>query len=681
MTEMNFPSVSRDSRRVCSTGSLYARAALLCTLSVFGVTSCSQSQPPTTKPAAAKSGASKTTTTKTTTTKTPQTVSTQPNIGVGLEGLADWSRAMMFVDAMKTSRAWGKPQTPWEHTVKTDKFGWPTEDAGIVVIADTPGIGGTYKLEFEGKAEAKGASGGVTVTNLKFDEKTKKSTADVVVEENATNLMLSFTGTAGGVKNVRLLRPGYELSTRETFNKPFLERLKPFKTIRLMDFTSTNNNPVKTWSERTTKEFASQARAQGGAWEYVVELANLTGADIWINIPEQADDDYVRQLATMLKNELRSNQKIYVEWSNEVWNWQFGQAQHNLQAAKTEGKDAASKLDYDKSGNEGYWHMRRIAKRSMEVGQIFREVFGETETMNRIRPVYATQVGYEEVYKQGLMFIESQYGAPSKYFYGVAGAPYFNLIGDIDKKKDLTVDEIFENIPKGIEENLNAAEVLGSYARFYNIKLLAYEGGQHLQDHAGYGNADAKVEANRDPRMGQFMEKYLRGWNERGGDLFMYFTLTSGYSKWGSWGMVEDVTKTSPKYDAVMRVLAAPKAKPTAGALIPGDAKAGDFLAQSHWAKKGSETITVGKDNWFQYLLRAPKSGTYKLALKAKTGDENASAQILMGGEKVGEIKVPKSEDFAASPTTEIKLKAGLNAIRVLGSEGRFELQSLSVTQ
>jgi len=103
--------------------------------------------------------------------------------------------------------------------------------------------------------------------------------ADVVVGTNAVQLMLTFTNTNGGVKSVQLLQPGYQ-GTNRTFSNQFLAFLAPFTTLRFMDFLSTNNDPVQRWSQKTLPSSYSQAVPAGGAWEYVIELANLTGKDI-----------------------------------------------------------------------------------------------------------------------------------------------------------------------------------------------------------------------------------------------------------------------------------------------------------------------------------------------------------------------------------------------------------------
>lgn len=598
----------------------------------------------------------------------------KPDIGVGLEGLSDWSRAKMFADAMKTSRSWGRTDRPWEHQVKTDEHGWPLEDAGVVVIADVPNIGGPYKLSFTGKADVEGRASRLEIRNLRYDADTNTSRADVVVARDSSQIFLAFLNTSGGVKDVKLFRPGTDENT--LFNPDFLEKLAPFSTLRFMDYQSTNNSPVRSWSERTTPQHASQARPQGGALEYIVELANITGKDIWVNVPDQADDDYTRHMARLLKNGLKKDQKVYVEWSNEVWNWQFHQATRNLDAAKTEGKTAQSPLAFDDDTNEGYWAMRRIAQRSAEVGEVFREVFGD-QSFERVRPVYAVQVGYEEVYKQGLAFLEHHYGAPGKVLYGLAGAPYFNLNEEEDKNGSITVEQIFSVLPQRVESALKMAEILGSYARYYNLKHLAYEGGQHLQDHGDNGSANAKVAANRDPRMGALIEKYLRGWTALGGDLFIYFTLSSAYNKWGSWGLVDEIANSSPKYEAALRVLHSPPIKVTSGVLLPAEIGAGNFAASNRWDKKGAPEITIEPEKWMQYLVRAPQTGDYHLNARLTAG-QSASAQIFINSNPGSTLQIqPQSPNATAT----VRLEAGLNTIRIQGHKGRFNLHAFQLSR
>jgi hypothetical protein len=66
--------------------------------------------------------------------------------------------------------------------------------------------------------------------------------------------------------------------------------------------------------------------SSGIALEYIIQLAITQKADPWINIPVLADDDYVMQLAKLLFEQLPSQYRAYIEFSNEIWNsvWSGG---------------------------------------------------------------------------------------------------------------------------------------------------------------------------------------------------------------------------------------------------------------------------------------------------------------------------------------------------------------------
>jgi hypothetical protein len=71
---------------------------------------------------------------------------------------------------------------------------------------------------------------------------------------------------------------------------------------------------------------------------------NQAGKDLWINVPHQANDDYVTKLAHLLRYgsdgvnpytspqpspvfpPLAPGRKVYLEWSNELWNGGFSQS-------------------------------------------------------------------------------------------------------------------------------------------------------------------------------------------------------------------------------------------------------------------------------------------------------------------------------------------------------------------
>ena len=90
--------------------------------------------------------------------------------------------------------------------------------------------------------------------------------------------------------------------------------------------------------------------------------------------------------------------------------------------------------------------------------------------------------------------------------------------------------------------------------------LLAYEGGQSL---VGIGSVTYNqsitnlfIAANRDPRMGDIYAKMLENWRDAGGGLFMHFLSVGQFSKFGSWGALENMLQqTSPKYGALYQFI------------------------------------------------------------------------------------------------------------------------------
>jgi hypothetical protein len=99
-------------------------------------------------------------------------------------------------------------------------------------------------------------------------------------------------------------------------------------------------------------------------------------------------------------------------------------------------------------------------------------------------------------------------------------------------------------------------------AKKRNLRLFAYEGGQHLAGHLGAENDERLTKlfhaANRHPGMRELYLRNLADWRDAGGDLFCQFSSMGLYSKWGSWGLLEHTAHdaaTAPKYRAVREYL------------------------------------------------------------------------------------------------------------------------------
>ncbi len=129
------------------------------------------------------------------------------------------------------------------------------------------------------------------------------------------------------VRNVRLYLKSYEhMYEKEgkVFQPEFLELIEPFKIIRFMGVFKTNNSKFRSWQDHTPKDYQNQRGGPhdaGLAYEWAAELCNVAGKHMWFNVPHQADDYSIRKMAQIVRDNLDPNLNVFLEYSNETWNW------------------------------------------------------------------------------------------------------------------------------------------------------------------------------------------------------------------------------------------------------------------------------------------------------------------------------------------------------------------------
>lgn len=481
-------------------------------------------------------------------------------LGVNLPAVFDWSLTPVYVDLVEQARRFGTPEAPWDENALLGDDGWPVGDFGVFLATRQRGtshFAGTYSLRFRGRAEVRLVASKGALGAAHHDPALDITTLKLTVPEDGDQLALAFTATGPGIKDLRVIRPGYDADASPRFTREFLDHIAAFGTVRLMDWLRTNNNPVSRWDARATPATTHYASPKGMPWEHVVEFARVTGKDLWINIPALADDDYVRELARLLHRELPADTRLYVEYSNEVWNAQFAQHRQNRElAVEAVRADPRSPLNHDGRNDENTWAMRRIAQRGKEISDLFRGIFGDGAMMTRVRPVLATQVVNPYLTRVALEYIDTLFGPPSNFFYAVAGAPYFNL-GSLQTRKGLDTDQVLAAMAASIEAlpGINRLEDNVALAHSYRLPFLAYEGGA---DTFGPGSLAAKAAASLDPRMERLCRRYLDAWYGLGGGLFMWFHAGAGRwdTPYGTWELTTDLSlEDTPKLRCLKAVL------------------------------------------------------------------------------------------------------------------------------
>ncbi len=527
-------------------------------------------------------------------TEVKNTSNSNSSLGIGLSGIADYSTQLPFLDAFKSSRQWitqcasGEPNCKGEwdteeyNLLNLDENGWVKSlpspaDApkytrvSTLLLREIPNFypSGQYIVLYEGE-------GTIEYTyDAKKDKAASKPGRDII-NVDATQgggIFITITATdpqktGNYVRNIRVVRSQDEqlYQSGEIFNPLFIEKIKNFKVLRFMDWMGTNGSEQKAWSNRPKPESLSYAYRGNVPVEVMVTLANKVQAEPWFNMPHMAADEYMTSFAKTVKDSLDPKLKVYVEYSNEVWNWSFPQSHYALKQGKA------------KWGDKGDAYMQWHGMRTAQMCDIWKGVFGEQK--NRVVCVLGTQRAWRELETSAL---ECSYwvaeGNKPCYQHGLdalAVAGYFS--GNLGGKESASTVESWLNDADGgfgkAFKQLKEGGLLPGFkdslpdvyndVRYYldvaqkkGLKLFAYEGGQHIVGTEGVENNEKLskffMELNRRPEMYELYTQLLNSWKEAGGSLFVHFVDVSGFSKWGSWGALEYVEqKDSPKYNALM---------------------------------------------------------------------------------------------------------------------------------
>jgi hypothetical protein len=485
---------------------------------------------------------------------TAQPPTPKPALGINLSGPADWNTELPFVDVFHLSREWisqergkGWGQGP---PLEIDDQGWIKKLAPNC-FAETPMCtidgghypSGEWTILWEGDGKIEFSKGKV----LKADKQSMR--VDINAQGGGFFLRILATNPKSPIKNIRVLMPGVseKEANENPWSKTFLDRWRGVACLRFMDFQETNNSKQKTWTDRPLPTDATYTR-KGIPIELLCDLANRLEADAWFCIPHQADDDYIRQFAKLVKEKLSPARKAYIEYSNEVWNGQF--EQHRFAGAQ--GK----KLGFAEKEWEAAW--RYTAHRSVKIFKIWEAEFGGKDRLVCVLP---SQAANSYVSEQVLSWKDA-----SKNADVLAIAPYIsmNIAPNgkevaADKVAKWTVDQFLDHVEqKALPECIEWIKANKKVADQHKLKLVCYEAGQHFVGIGGAENNEALTKllhaANAHPRMKTIYAKYLGAWEQNGGDLLCHFSSVSAWSKWGSWGVLQyadDDPAQSPKFEAL----------------------------------------------------------------------------------------------------------------------------------
>ena len=505
------------------------------------------------------------------------------SLGIGLARIKDWSAELPFIDLMKQSRTW----KDWDNGIEgfdLDDNGWvrslkPGQTAGTVFLVSKSQEHTVYDrviVTYQGRG------------TIEYGGRAKKNDAlsrygRDVIDVGRSNHLLKITKTDPNdpIRNIKILIAEHEKLAKagEIFNPDWLNKFSDLYAFRFMDWMNISWSNPGDWDNRPEVEHRTWA-TDGVPLETMIALANKTNIVPWFNMPDMADENYITEFAKLLRTTLNPHLPIYIEHSNELWNWGYGQAHRARDQAKEKWG----------LGRDGWmqWHGMRTAT----MCDIFKKkVF--SDSTDRIKCVLGVQtawhglessaldcpewvkLGNEPCYTHGIDYL-----GLTSYFNGGLNGPRRD--GDRNHKNQILamaslgkkgIDQAFDqleagNILRGVEkfkdykgvvhELQQQLEYWRKTSQKYNMGLVAYEGGQHISANAlalqeNETVTNFHIAINRDPRMQKIYQDVLRSWKKEGGELHVLFDDVRGPSKWGAWGALESLNQlSSPKYDAIM---------------------------------------------------------------------------------------------------------------------------------
>jgi hypothetical protein len=512
-----------------------------------------------------------------------------PFIGTNLAPIAYWSTSWTFVDVMKMARPWLTTDGSTFNTgleVDTDANGWPTENpvdpsnlpAGphtvfthVFNAVDGHYPAGDYILTWDGTAD-------ITV---EWDGSVSSSTPGrKVVPVTPTNLGIKINidniDPNDPPKNIRLWMPGFE-NAQSPFHPLFIQRLRPFKVLRFMDWQKINDSDEVQWADRKQLTYAFQNDSRGAptgnpggvALEYMIQLCNELEADPWFCMPAKADDSYVTQFAQYVKGNLHANATIYAEYSNELWNDapQNGFTQYQwLEEQATIRTGAAVHV------RENEW-FHQWAIESTNDFDIWKTVFSQPQ--QDPRDIVRVMGGHKTlvwIVKKLIpwMYDPNDPAGKDVLFDALACSTYFysdtdDLVG-VENILQNTINRIqTDDLPDYEAHSLEARKLSDpvGYPNTYTgrtITFISYEGGQH---YVPLGNQDL-LDAQRHPLIYKAYIDNIKAFREAGGGgtpwpwggkLYMAYHTVGKFSNDEAFGHFEyqdESINNAPKHRAVV---------------------------------------------------------------------------------------------------------------------------------
>jgi hypothetical protein len=349
------------------------------------------------------------------------------------------------------------------------------------------------------------------------------------VRNMGVGINVGFYNPGAGMK---VFRAGYNTAGwapgDDAFEEAFLDDLAPFESIRYTQFHRASFSNDVDWSDRTPPSLVVPLTGfldLALPYEWGIRLSNTLGTDHWLSIPSKATPEYIAALARLVHDQLDPGLKVYLEYSNEVWNPDFQEGAvwddepgFNGQYSVAEAAGLELRLSEDPDRARTLYYVYQ----SVRIWQIFEDIFDDDSRLVR---VLAT-VNDPESFWEGNIILD---GLSDPVINPNGARPdHFSLAAYVGITADGASPTLFEaELQNDLSNLLTGYGIARSgldEAGYQDVRLNAYEGGTHILQ-----NADV---ANRDVRVYALYRQMLDALEGAGLSIYHNFVHTSAYLEW-----------------------------------------------------------------------------------------------------------------------------------------------------
>lgn len=389
-------------------------------------------------------------------------------------------------------------------------------------------------------------------------------------EYKASSLLVTITAPITGNVDYHVLLPGTEARHMAggLFNPDFVDDIGGSRVLRFMDWFATNNSDKTDIADLPSMDWDSWADDQGVPYGVAMRLVKEADVPIaWLTIPHQVSAATLDEIARQVYAEWEPGITVYVEFSNEIWNFGFDQTHY----AATQGAIMFPGLTGLNA--QSTW----LAEKSIETKQAFQAAFGaDTAAIKLVVAGHIQTSSYVDPGDLDFCYencrLTNQYNDIENEIDVFAIAPYLSgslqggtyatandvvnwtdteFFNHLNADPDNTVTTDIESITSQLADNKTK---IGTLTGRNDVEFAAYEFGQHISSfHDPFSPLDERYKAFQSTaEMGTLYHDLIQAMITAGVTTAAHFNLHYEHSVGYYWGSKQGISSpTTPRHQAV----------------------------------------------------------------------------------------------------------------------------------